>query len=308
MRCVHHADGVEHRSQPRAHFGLVLRLAGLCEHALQARPFMVRHHHVGGAVVFPEAIDLDERGVIEAREHSRFGDEGSQTGRVGSAGVAGLRLDIRRASHAPAQRARQIFLQRDPAAQRMIPGEVDDAETGFADQAANLVVAQLRAGRQCLIPFHESRHGFPVRGLFPFGRVVAFSSRTHHGYSRQSDGAFCCRAAGRAAQPRKAAIVAPRPRLVRGCNRRASDIPHRASLALRFAPAARPDGPCQARSGSAASGAGRRRNMPQPCIDSTTSSCWFFTSQFDLMRPTVGRLAIGRASSTVRRTLSVSPG
>lgn len=31
-----------------------------------------RHHHIGGAVGFPEAEDLDERGVVKLRQQARF--------------------------------------------------------------------------------------------------------------------------------------------------------------------------------------------------------------------------------------------
>ena len=48
--------------------------------------------------------------------------------------------------------------------------------------------------------------------------------------------------------------------------------------------------------------------MPQPSIVSTSTRCWFSTSQRDRTRPTPGRLFIGRASSTVSRTRKVSPG
>ena len=53
---------------------------------------------------------------------------------------------------------------------------------------------------------------------------------------------------------------------------------------------------------------GRQRNMPQPSIVSTLSRCWLSTSHCERTRPTPGRLAISLASSTVNRTLSVSPG
>ena len=48
--------------------------------------------------------------------------------------------------------------------------------------------------------------------------------------------------------------------------------------------------------------------MPQPLIVITTSPRWLHNSQPARIRPTLGRLAMGRESSTVRRTLSVSPG
>ena len=54
--------------------------------------------------------------------------------------------------------------------------------------------------------------------------------------------------------------------------------------------------------------AGRRRNMPQPSMVSTTSPSWLSTCQRERTRPTSGRLPIGRASSTSSRTRRVSPG
>lgn len=59
---------------------------------------------------------------------------------------------------------------------------------------------------------------------------------------------------------------------------------------------------------AAGTSAGRRSNMPQPSIDITFSSRWLKASQRNRVSPTVGRLELGLASITSRRTRSVSPG
>ena len=71
----------------------------------------------------------------------------------------------------------------------------------------------------------------------------------------------------------------------------------------------RVSGPCVARGVHCGASAGvRRPNMPQPCMESTTSPRWFRVSHLDCTSPTLARLAIGRASIVVSRTLSTSSG
>ena len=49
----------------------------------QRDALQVRHHHVGGGVVFPEAVDLDQRRMVEAGQQPRLVDERAQADRVG---------------------------------------------------------------------------------------------------------------------------------------------------------------------------------------------------------------------------------
>ena len=149
LRRVHHRRA--HRaaavSQARSSASLGA-LAERGERRLQRRSLVVRHHHVGGAVLFPEAVDLDQRRMVEAGEQARLVDEALQAGAEGVEMALRLDDDRRRAGDARGHRRRHVLLDRDLALQRVVPGEVDDAEAAFADQAGDLVVAQLRAERQ----------------------------------------------------------------------------------------------------------------------------------------------------------------
>ena len=145
---VQQGHGVEHRLQPGPQLRLSRHVVELGERVLEGRALVEGHHHVGGAVLFPEAVHLDQRRVIEAGEQPRLGDEALQ------AGLVGVRVAFRghrhrgRAGGPGRHRDRQVFLDRDPALQDRVPGTVDDREAGFADHVGELVFAQPGAPRQ----------------------------------------------------------------------------------------------------------------------------------------------------------------
>ena len=116
-------------------------------HLAQRAALVVGHHHVGGAVVLPEAIDLDQRRVVEAGQHARFVDERAQAEGKGL-GHRGRSHRHRQVAAAAGQRARHVLLERHFALERMVPGQVDDAEAAAAEHAANLELGHARAHRQ----------------------------------------------------------------------------------------------------------------------------------------------------------------
>ena len=95
---VHGVQRVEERAQPRTQLGLVGRAAELGQRALERRAFVRRHHPVGRAVLFPEAVHLDERRVVEAREQLRVVDEALQADRAAMANGMDSSITTRRAS------------------------------------------------------------------------------------------------------------------------------------------------------------------------------------------------------------------
>ena len=145
---VHHRQRVEQRRQPGAQLRLARRMAHLGERRLEGRALVERHRHVGGAVLLPEAIDLDQGRMVEAGEEARLVDEALQARLEGVEMALGLDHDRRRARDPRGHRRRHVLLDRDLALQRMVPGQVDDAEAALADQAGDLVVAQVGAERQ----------------------------------------------------------------------------------------------------------------------------------------------------------------
>ena len=113
----------------------------------QGRALQERHHHVGGGVVFPEPVDLDQRRMVEAGEQPRLVDERAQADRVGLGERARAHRDLRPGA-ARGERGRHVFLERDLALERVVVGEVDDAEAADAEHAQDLELAEARAGRQ----------------------------------------------------------------------------------------------------------------------------------------------------------------
>ena len=80
-----------------------------------------RHHHVGGGVVFPEAVDLDQRRMVEAGQQARLVDERAQADRVGLGERARAHRDLRPGA-ARGERRRHVFLERDLALERVVAG------------------------------------------------------------------------------------------------------------------------------------------------------------------------------------------
>ena len=82
--------------------------------------------------------------MVELRQQLGFVDEALHAGVEGFAVPLGARLDVGRAG-AIGQRGRHVLLERDLAVERMVPGEVDDAEAAFADRLGDLEFAEPRA-------------------------------------------------------------------------------------------------------------------------------------------------------------------
>lgn len=70
---------LKQRPQQLAQPGFVRRCTCASQPAFERFALVMRHHHVSRAVRFPEAIHLDQRGMIEARQQARFIDETLQT-------------------------------------------------------------------------------------------------------------------------------------------------------------------------------------------------------------------------------------
>ena len=138
MRFVHRRERIEQRVEPGAQRGFVGRLAAFGQRTFERRPFVVGHHHVGGAVGLPETVNLDERAVVEARQQPRLVDETLQPGLESLEVALRLDRDPETAARARRQRGRHVLFQRDMSLQRRVIREVDDAEAAFADQALDL--------------------------------------------------------------------------------------------------------------------------------------------------------------------------
>jgi hypothetical protein len=147
-------DRAKQRVDQAAQPGFVGRCAHLAAHLAKRSPLQVRHHHIGGGVVFPEAVHLDERGVVELGEQARLVDEGAQADRIGFAERPRTHRDLR-ARAARREGGRHVLLERDFALQRMIHRQVDDAEPAHTQHAQDLELAETRAHGQRVVLGHR---------------------------------------------------------------------------------------------------------------------------------------------------------
>ncbi len=139
------AEAVQQRQQPPHDPGLRGRLGHLLARLLQRDALQIGHDHIGRAIGFPEAVDLQERAVVEAGQQARFIDEAAP------AEVEGLGQRARthrhmRAFAALGQLPGHVFLDRHQALQRMVLRQVDDAEAAHAQGAQDLQLAKAGAG------------------------------------------------------------------------------------------------------------------------------------------------------------------
>ena len=144
---VDDGQGVHEGRQDLAYPGFVGRVVAQLENVMQGLAAEVRHDHVGRAVRLPEAVHLDQRGVIELGEHARFVDEAAQADLEGRA-IALRSYRHRSVVPARSEQGRHVLLQRHLAMQRVVLGEIDDAEATFTDQIDDLELAEHRADRQ----------------------------------------------------------------------------------------------------------------------------------------------------------------
>ncbi len=153
MQYLYPVHGVE-RFQHRLQHALQPRFGNLCgrvlDHAFERPSFVITHRHVGSIILLPEPVHLDQRGVIELRQQARFLDETLEAD--GESLAVPLRahhdLLVRPAS---GKGARHVFLDGHHAAQRSVEGEVDDAETAFANHADDFKIGQAGALRQAVL-------------------------------------------------------------------------------------------------------------------------------------------------------------
>ena len=144
-------DGRQHVLEP----GLAGHQPGLgLAQRAQGAALAQLHGHVGGTVLLPEAVDADQRRVVELRQQARLVQKAVQPARQG-----GLHLRLAR-DHAAVGRARgectgHVFLDGDSAPQRVVVRTVDRGKTAFAQHAAQLELGQARAGGQAVGGCHQ---------------------------------------------------------------------------------------------------------------------------------------------------------
>ena len=151
---VQQLQRVEHRVDHPENPGFVGRVRHGLARVAQRDALQVGHHHVGGGVVFPEPVDLHQRRVVEAGQQTRFVDERTQPDRVGL-GERGRAHRDHRPHTARGERRRHVFLQRDLALQRVVLGEVDDAEAAHPEHPQDLELAEACAGWQRIVFGHR---------------------------------------------------------------------------------------------------------------------------------------------------------
>ena len=147
---VQQFERVEHGRDHAANPRFIGRPGHRAARIAQGAARQVRHHHVGGAVVFPESVHLDQRRVIEARQQPRLLDERAQPDGIRLGERAGAHRD-HRAQTARGERGRHVLLERDLAFERMVLCEVDDAEATDTEHADDLELAEARARRQGVV-------------------------------------------------------------------------------------------------------------------------------------------------------------
>ena len=126
----------------------------LLQHPRQRHAVLEIHDHVGGAVDLEQAADADDVGVPRRRrqvpQQLGFLDELLEAERVDFLGV-GIDRDDRVLGIAVADRAREIFLDRDELVEIDSARLVDDAEAADAEHLLEAPFAQHRPGRQGLV-------------------------------------------------------------------------------------------------------------------------------------------------------------
>ena len=144
-----------HLAQP----GLARRDAQVREPLLEREPLVERHHHVGGAHLFPVAKHLQQRRMVERREQARLLDEAAQP-------ELEVVLVARRARHddtermAQAEGGRHVLLDRDRPVEQRVVHAVDDAVATDADDVLHHVFLQPMADLQRAVdiaPRHQHR-------------------------------------------------------------------------------------------------------------------------------------------------------
>ena len=162
-------QGPEQPAQP----GLVGRLVHAPAHRMQVAAGVEGHGHVGGVVGFPVAVHLHQARRVEAGQQARLVHERAQP----QGERFGMRLAVQRhlgPAGAAHQRRGHVFLDRHLALQRVVEGQVDDAEATDAQHPAQLEFIQPGArgqrsrGAGDVVSSHaRSRIPAPSRGGAP---------------------------------------------------------------------------------------------------------------------------------------------
>ena len=163
-------QGFEQPAQP----GFVGRLVHAPAHRVQVAAGVVGHRHVGGVVGFPVAVHLHQAGCVKAGQQARLVHERAQP----QGERFGMRFAVQRhlgAAVAAHQRGGHVLLDRHLALQRVVEGQVDDAETADAQHPAQLEFIQPGARGQC------GRGAGDVVGSHARCRIPALSHARHPG-------------------------------------------------------------------------------------------------------------------------------
>src|SRR5438552_4346863 len=137
---------------------------------LEGLPTVVRHYHVGGAILLPESIDLDECRVVESGQQPGLVDETAQPGLESRSVPLGLD-DDREVVPTCGQSAGHELLDRDLPVQLLVAREIDNAEAALTERGLDDVfvqpvsrrkdVAVVRCGR-CRMCDGLSRRSLPA--------------------------------------------------------------------------------------------------------------------------------------------------
>ena len=116
VRGMHHGQRLGQCGQQGHQPALVGWAGQVLQRQLQRGAFVKRHHHVGRAVVLPEAVHLDQRRVVKLGQQPRLVDEADQAG-VEHRAVAPRHPLDRLAGGAAGQGRRHVLLDGHPAPQ-----------------------------------------------------------------------------------------------------------------------------------------------------------------------------------------------
>ena len=147
---VQQLQRVEDRRQHLLEPGLAADQLGLLFTQRAQRAALAQlHGHVGGVVLLPEAVDADQRRVVELRQQARLVQKAVQPALKG-AGDRRLARYHAAVWRAGGDGAGHVFLDGDRAAQRLVVRLVDDGKAAFAQHAAQFELAQPRARSQAV--------------------------------------------------------------------------------------------------------------------------------------------------------------
>ena len=172
---VQHAQRVQHRRHHMLEPGFIVAARWVVlQNLAQRLALAILHHHVGGAVLLPEAVNANQRVVLELRQNARLFQKALQPGIESALVLFKARFD--EAFRVPiGDRAGQVFLDGHHALQLVVMGQVDDREAAFADHVDDLELTQPRMHRQAQ-GRNNARPGMRTRAMA--GLAAMSSTRT----------------------------------------------------------------------------------------------------------------------------------